>query len=342
MTVDVNELISVCERDLGLDPEAIAQRIGVDLLELDLAAASRGGLSAEYDAAVSALTSQARAAAERAAARDKPHRYRGRSDDELIDACHQISDSADAASLIEAAIEARVDGIVEAKIITKLAKACDVDRATLKNLWKKQAAAHKAALAPTKEERAEAAAKEEEKVAADREAEKASLMSQIGWLARSPHILREAVTFLWDEGVAGERSALIALNLFMAGRMHKTMPMALLRTGAPASGKSFVVEQALSMLPKSAVVRVSGASAKSLAFMQEPLANRIVYVAEAAALLDSNGKEKEFAGMLRVLISEGRLDYHTVAQEERKTERGKPVRRWWLCISSRRGRSLWS
>ena len=67
------------------------------------------------------------------------------------------------------------------------------------------------------------------------------------------------------------------------------------------------------MLPPGAVVRISGASAKALAYMQEPLANRIVYVKEAAALLDSNGKEKEFAGMLRVLISEGRLDYHTVA-----------------------------
>ena len=87
MTVDVNELISVCERDLGLDLEAIAQRLGVDPLELDLAAASRSGLSAEYDAAVAALTSQAQAAAERAAARDKLHRYRGLSDDELIDAC---------------------------------------------------------------------------------------------------------------------------------------------------------------------------------------------------------------------------------------------------------------
>ena len=179
-------------------------------------------------------------------------------------------------------------------------------------------------MAPTDEERAEAAAKEAEKAAADREAEKASLMSRIGWLARSPDILMQAVQFLWDEGVAGERSALIALNLLMAGRMHKTMPMALLRTGAPASGKSFVVEQALSMLPPGAVVRISGSSPKSLVYMQEPLANRIVYVAEAAALLDSNGNEKEFAGMLRVLISEGRLDYLTVAlQEERETETGK-------------------
>jgi hypothetical protein len=117
----------------------------------------------------------------------------------------------------------------------------------LKGVWKKQAAAHNAALAPTNEERAEATAQEAEKAAAEREAEKASLMSRIGWLARSPDILTEAVQFLWDEGVAGQRSALIAVILFMAGRMHKTMPMALLRTGASASGKNFVVEKALSM-----------------------------------------------------------------------------------------------
>jgi hypothetical protein len=106
------------------------------------------------------------------------------------------------------------------------------------------------------------------------------------------------------------------------------MPMALLRTGAPASGKSFVVEHALSMLPPDAVVRIAGSSHKSLVYMQEPLANRIVYVAEAAALLDNNGHEKEFAGMLRVLISEGRFDYHTVViQEERDKLTGKAVRR---------------
>jgi hypothetical protein len=264
------------------------------------------------------------AVAEGAAAQERLRHYRGLSDDELVDACGRVRDGADATSLIKAAIEAGVDGIVEAKIVAELAKVCGVDRPALKGVWKKQAAAHKATLAPTDEERAEAAAKEAEKAATDREAEKASLLSRIGWLARSPDILTEAVQFLWDEGVAGERSALIAVILFMAGRMHKTMPMALLRTGAPASGKSFVVEQALSMLPPDAVVRISGSSPKALVYMEQPLANRIVYVAEAAALLDSNGHEKEFAGMLRVLISEGRLDYHTVAQEERKTERGKP------------------
>jgi hypothetical protein len=253
--------------------------------------------------------------------------FRGLDSEALVHVSKQIRDAAEAKSLIAAAIEEGVDDIPASKIVTHLAKALGVERAALKHEWKKQAAAHNAALAPTDEERAEAAAKEAEKAAADREAAKASLMSQIGWLATSPDILMQAVQFLWDEGVAGERSALIALNLFMAGRMHTTMPMALLRTGAPASGKNFVVEKALSMLPPGAVVHISGASAKALAYMQEPLANRIVYVKEAAALLDSNGKEKEFAGMLRVLISEGRLDYHTVAQEEPKTERGKPVRR---------------
>ena len=109
MTVDLNELISDCEQMLGLDLEAIAQRLGVDPLELDLAAASRSGLSAEYDAAVSALSSQAQAAAERAAVRDELRRFRGLGDDELIAACCQIRDSADAASLIEAAIEDGVD-----------------------------------------------------------------------------------------------------------------------------------------------------------------------------------------------------------------------------------------
>jgi hypothetical protein len=59
------------------------------------------------------------------------------------------------------------------------------------------------------------------------------------------------------------------------------------------------------MLPPGAVVRIAGSSPKWIVYMDEPLPNRIVYVAEAAALLDSNRHEKEFAGMLRVLIPRG-------------------------------------
>ena len=50
---------------LGSNFEAIAQRIGVYPVELDLAAASRSALSAETMTAVTGLTSQAQAAAER-------------------------------------------------------------------------------------------------------------------------------------------------------------------------------------------------------------------------------------------------------------------------------------
>ena len=56
-------LISVCDQTLGLDFEAIAQRLGVHPVELDLAAASRNGLGAANEATVAALLSQAQAAA---------------------------------------------------------------------------------------------------------------------------------------------------------------------------------------------------------------------------------------------------------------------------------------
>ena len=85
MTVDLNELISDCEQMLGLDLEAIAQRIGVDPLELDLAAASRSGIGAKCDAAVEALVRKHRLLRNRRRNGRLP-RFRGLDSDALIDA----------------------------------------------------------------------------------------------------------------------------------------------------------------------------------------------------------------------------------------------------------------
>src|SRR6185436_1226184 len=115
MTVEVNELVSVCQQTLGLGVDAIAIKLDIDPQALESAFLFGGNLDEKHDAAAKVLICEARAVAEQDAARDKLHRNRGLSDDELINACGQISDSAETASLIEAAIEAGVDSIVEAK-----------------------------------------------------------------------------------------------------------------------------------------------------------------------------------------------------------------------------------
>ena len=61
--------------------------------------------------------------------------------------------------------------------------------------------------------------------------------------------------------------------------------------------------------------------------MEEPLANPLSPSRRLPLCWTATGT-KEFAGLLRILISEGWLDYHTVAlQEERKSEKGSTVRR---------------
>src|SRR6478752_110136 len=112
MKVDLNSLISLCHQSLGLDFQAVAQRLGVHPVELDLAAASSNGLGAANETTVAALLSQAQAAAERT----RLCRFRGLDSDALVDASKQIGDAADAKRLMAAAIEEGVDDIAASKI----------------------------------------------------------------------------------------------------------------------------------------------------------------------------------------------------------------------------------
>jgi hypothetical protein len=89
-----------------------------------------------------------------------------------------------------------------------------------------------------------------------------------------------------------------------------------LRRGAPAGGKNFVTDTVLLFIPEEEVVRVSSGSPLSLVYFggedEDALKHKIVYVAEAAILAERNRVESVLTIMLRLLISEGRIDHQVV------------------------------
>ena len=81
-----------------------------------------------------------------------------------------------------------------------------------------------------------------------------------------------------------------------------------------------MVEVVLQLIPADAVIHISGASAKVLAYYggadTEALRGKILYIPEAQILAAKGDAESELALMLRTLLSEGRLVYHVVVIPE--------------------------
>ena len=117
-----------------------------------------------------------------------------------------------------------------------------------------------------------------------------------------------------DQGVLSDRDF----------RLHRSGAISLLRRGAPASGKNYLIEVVISLLPPESVIVCSSTSDKALAYYggDDPgaLKHKLVYIPEASSLLTGKGVEREFAGMLRTLISEKRIVYLTGVRDDRPPE----------------------
>jgi hypothetical protein len=113
-------------------------------------------------------------------------------------------------------------------------------------------------------------------------------------------------------GVVREESAILAAYLTMVSRLTRRRCISLLRRGAPASGKNFLIEQVLNLMPEESVVCFNSSSPQSLIYhgQQNPnsLKHKIVWLPEASSTIaEKKGVESEFTSMLRQLISDNRV-----------------------------------
>jgi hypothetical protein len=107
-------------------------------------------------------------------------------------------------------------------------------------------------------------------------------------------------------GLVGEQRAGKLLYLVVTSRVLDR-PICAVVKGPASAGKNFVTDRIVSLFPSSAVYRLTGMSERALAYGEEPLAHRVLFIEEAAGLTSGTG-----AYLMRSLISEGRLRYETV------------------------------
>ena len=141
-------------------------------------------------------------------------------------------------------------------------------------------------------------------------------------LANRPQILELFVTDLAKLGVVGEQRAAKLVFLSVVSRLLER-PISVAVRGPSSAGKSFTITVTLRFFPDSAFYSLSGMSDRFLAYDEEPIAHRMIVVAEAAGL----GEHGDF--LLRTLLSEGRLVWGTVEKttsglQARRIERGGP------------------
>ena len=145
-----------------------------------------------------------------------------------------------------------------------------------------------------------------------RDAEQERLWRNCQDLARAPNLMNRMEATAHRLGVVGERQAIRAVYLAMTSRLLKDNAISLLRRGAPAGGKNFLIAVVSRFMPKDSVISISSASPMALIYHgddEAALAHKIIIIAEAASIAQkANGDENVMAIMLRTLLSEGRID----------------------------------
>jgi hypothetical protein len=143
-------------------------------------------------------------------------------------------------------------------------------------------------------------------------------------LAQAPDIIRLLFDIAHRLGIVSDRRGVLSVYLTMISRLLRN-PVRMLRKGASAAGKSYVIEKLLALLNPDDYLIFTGASAKALIYSQEDFSHRLLFFGEAVSLEVWRGTPDEMAMFLRELISSGRIRYATVQADERGRLRGITV-----------------
>ncbi len=127
-------------------------------------------------------------------------------------------------------------------------------------------------------------------------------------LATEPDIMAAFEGDLKGCGVAGDTGAAKLLYLAVNSRhLASKMLVNVAVKGPSSSGKSYTAEKVLAFHPEEAYYALSGMSERALAYGEEDLSHRFIYLAEDAGM---SGDFQTY--LIRTLLSEGRLRYVTV------------------------------
>ena len=131
-------------------------------------------------------------------------------------------------------------------------------------------------------------------------------------LAEDPKLMERLEAVVRRLGVVGEAANISGAYLVATSRLLEKNALSLLRRGAAAGGKNFLLTNVVTLIPESEVIQLSGVSATALVYFgedEDALQHKLIVVVEAAILAErSNGDENPALVLLRSLLSEGSID----------------------------------
>src|SRR5271165_5977330 len=166
---------------------------------------------------------------------------------------------------------------------------------------------------PSAEERERLQREDDERRKREADEKREALRRSCSKIALSQTLLADMKAVVHDLGVVGEDAAISGAYLAVSSRLLRKHPICLLRRGAAAGGKNFLLANVLRLIPSASVIVMSSGSPMSLVYYgggdEDALKHKVLYVQEAAILAEKNGVESPLTIMLRQLISEGRVDH---------------------------------
>lgn len=148
---------------------------------------------------------------------------------------------------------------------------------------------------------------------AERMERAAAALEGAGDLPREANILEAFLADLEYDGLVGEKAIAAGTALSIVSALGKKKTASVLIKGASSGGKSFTEREVQERFPESYFYYLSNASERALIYLPSgTLEHRCLILAEAVGLEKYDGGSSGLADAVRVLQSEGRLDYDTV------------------------------
>jgi hypothetical protein len=220
--------------------------------------------------------------------------------------------------LINEAAALGLDDLDVDELINAIKASTGKAKGALTGLWKqaKKRAEGQAVQEAIQRAKEEAQAKED-LAKAEAEALWEQMVERIAPLARDPNILGRGVAVVHRIGAVREDIAIEATFVTTISRFLRKV-ISLLRRGTAASGKNYIFELVLRLVPLEDIIQISASSAKVLPYTDpdnpDAFKHKLLYFPEAAGVLarKAGGQEHEMASMARTFISENRLVYPSV------------------------------
>lgn len=168
-----------------------------------------------------------------------------------------------------------------------------------------------------------------------REAERKRLRQSCGEIAMSKTLLADMEKVVHDTlGVIGESASIRGAYLAATSRLLKKNAISYLRRGAAAAGKNHLLLAVLRLIPEESVLQISSATPMALIYEGkgendvDALKGKVILIVEATILARrANGDEHPMTGMLRILLSEGKLDHRLPVTQAGAVPKSVHIRR---------------